>query len=294
MYNFTQPGGCKEQLTACQRKLKERAPGMPAHRFANSAKICSIETSCQSPALSVYAEKDGAGFYDIAHPQQDPFPAPHMVGYLTQESVLGAIGSPVNFTKYSSAVAAAFSRTDDEYDGFTDALGYLLDSGIKVHMMFGDRDHACNWVGGEAASLAIPYSGHSSFQNAGYAELRSGGKLAGMTRQYGNYSFSRVFQSGHMVPAYQPQAAYDIFMRATFNRDIATGEIGVTDDLATEGPASTWHIKNEPPVKPIPRCYALEPASCVASVWKTVVDGTAIIRNWWVMEEETGDFGMEL
>ncbi|KAJ2977380.1 hypothetical protein NQ176_g4401 [Zarea fungicola] len=115
-----------------------------------------------------------------------------------------------------------------------------------------------------------------------------------MTRQYGNYSFSRVFQSGHMVPAYQPQAAYDIFMRATFNRDIATGEIRVTDDLVTEGPASTWHIKNEPPVKPTPRCYALEPASCVGSVWKTVVDGTAIIRNWWVVEEEASDLGQEL
>jgi carboxypeptidase C (cathepsin A) len=45
-----------------------------------------------------------------------------------------------------------------------------------------------------------------------------------LVRQYGNFSFSRVFEAGHEVPAYQPETAYEIFRRAMFNLDIASGE----------------------------------------------------------------------
>lgn len=79
-----------------------------------------------------------------------------------------------------------------------EAVAYLLDSGVKVHLMYGDRDFACNWLGGEAASLAIEYSGTEGFRNAGYAPLLSSpGIVGGFVRQYGNYSFSRIFQAGH-------------------------------------------------------------------------------------------------
>ena len=50
-----------------------------------------------------------------------------------------------------------------------DAVAALLDGGVKVHMVYGDRDFACNWMGGEAASLRVPYSHHSEFAAAGYA-----------------------------------------------------------------------------------------------------------------------------
>lgn len=52
-------------------------------------------------AFQVYLEEvsPGAGWYDVTHPKADPFPAPHMQGYLTQESVLSALGVPVNFVR---------------------------------------------------------------------------------------------------------------------------------------------------------------------------------------------------
>src|SRR4051794_32204524 len=99
-------------------------------------------------------------------------------------------------------------------------------------------------MGGENVSLAVPYSNAAAFARTGYAPLVTLDGISGMTRQLGNFSFTRVFQAGHEVPAYQPVAAYEIFMRATFNRDIATGLLGVTDDLATVGPGDTRFIKN--------------------------------------------------
>ena len=46
-------------------------------------------------------------------------------------------------------------------------------------------------------SLGIKYSGSEKFRNAGYAPILSSEGTGGFVRQYGNYSFSRVFQAGH-------------------------------------------------------------------------------------------------
>lgn len=61
--------------------------------------------------------------------------------------------------------------------------------------MYGDRDYPCNWVGGEAASLAVPYSKAEDFAAAGYTPLVTPEGVQGMTRQFGNFSFTRVFQA---------------------------------------------------------------------------------------------------
>jgi carboxypeptidase C (cathepsin A) len=64
--------------------------------------------------------------------------------------------------------------------------------------MYGDRDYQCNWIGGEAISLAIKSNASSSFMKAGYANIETNSSyVGGFVRQYGNLSFSRVFQAGH-------------------------------------------------------------------------------------------------
>ncbi|POR39253.1 Carboxypeptidase S1 [Tolypocladium paradoxum] len=113
-----------------------------------------------------------------------------------------------------------------------------------------------------------------------------------MTRQLGNYSFTRVFQAGHEVPMYQPAAAYDIFMRATFNRDIPTGLLPVGDELATAGPPDTWHIKNVPPQPPRPKCYVLDPETCTPHVWAKVVAGDVEVKDYFVVGDGDPDGGM--
>ncbi|GKT76086.1 serine carboxypeptidase [Colletotrichum tofieldiae] len=301
MHNWTRPDGCKDRILDCQKALKEHGPLLAMGTKKNVTEICgqSFE-ECGFSAVGLYQTiPDGKGWYDIGHDKHDPFPAPHLYGYLTEGDVLSSLGVPVNYSESSGAVGKGFSQTFDEHyaeaitdmilGGFGESIGYLLDNGVKVHLMYGDRDYACNWVGGEKASLAIPYNRSIDFANAGYAPLITPDGVTGMTRQFGNYSFSRVFQAGHEVPSYQPVTAYEIFMRATFNRDIATGLIPVTDELSTVGVKDTWHIKNVPPPQPDPICYVLKPQTCRPEVWEKVANGSALVRDWYVIGDAADD-----
>ncbi|KAK7424644.1 hypothetical protein QQZ08_008527 [Neonectria magnoliae] len=286
MYNWTRPNGCKDQAITCQNKL--RSLDRKANQdFKQLSDVCEIEDWCNEKAPAIYMNLAKAAWLDIGHPYHDPFPKPHLHGWLTEESVLKALGVPVNFTAISMTVAESFDRTWDLVQGgFLESIGYLLDNGIKVHMMYGDRDYACSWTGGEAASLAVPYKRASDFASAGYAPFITVEGENGMTRQFGNFSFTRVYQAGHEVPSYQPAAAYEVFMRALFNRDIATGILPVTDELSTVGLKDTWHIKNTPPELPKPRCYILKPDTCLPEVWAKVESGEAHIKDYFVVDDE--------
>lgn len=53
-------------------------------------------------------------------------------------------------------------------------------------------------LGGEAVSLAIPYSQKASFAAAGYSNIVTNNSyIGGVVRQRGLFSFSRVFEAGH-------------------------------------------------------------------------------------------------
>lgn len=286
--NWTQPGGCKDQFTTCQDRLGAFDVNSVNRGLVPTEEICDIQDWCQNAPIALY-QSLGYGWFDIAHPLADPFPPPYLYGYLTQEHVLGAIGTPVNFSAVSQVVYDNFQSTGDVvHGGFLDAIAALLDSGVKVHMMYGDRDYACNWLGGERASLAVPYSRQADFAAVDYGlfwtPTAENGGFSGLTRQLGNYSFTRIFQAGHMVPAYQPLAAYEFFMRATFDVDISSGTTPVYDDLVTDGEAFDRWIKNEAPVRPESRCYVLLPMTCEEGVWEKVKAGRVRIEDWFVVE----------
>lgn len=289
MHNWTRPNGCRDQTMDCQKKLSAFDVASVNRGLVSAADVCDVADWCENMAVRKYNEL-GRGWFDIAHPTADPFPPPHMNGYLTQEHVLNALGSPVNFTAESPVVASNFAGTHDlVHGGFIDAVAYLLDSGVKVHMVYGDRDYACNWLGGEKASLEVPYSRQRDFGEAPYGIFQTRDGFSGITRQLGNYSFTRVFQAGHMVPAYQPVAAYEHFVRAMFNVDIGSGTTPVTDDFINDGEAFDRWIKQPPPEMPEPRCYVLQPSSCTKEVWEKVAAGKVTVKDFFVIDVEEDD-----
>jgi hypothetical protein len=86
-----------------------------------------------------------------------------------------------------------------------------------------------------------------------------------------------------VVPSYQPEVSYELFMRSLFNRDMSTGLLSFSDDYKTIGPDNTWHIKNEIPERPEPVCYVLDPNSCTNEQFEAVINGTAIVKNYVVV-----------
>jgi hypothetical protein len=213
-----------------------------------------------------------------------------MLGYLSQAWVQEALGVPVNFTESSNSVFSAFNRIGDFVRGSTmEDLGFILDSGVKVALVYGDRDFACNWIGGENVSMNIPWSKKEDFTKAGYADVRVNKKyVGGQVRQYGNLSFTRVYQAGHEVPAYQPETAYEIFRRSMNGLDIATGKQKTSGvEYKTEGKADTNGIRMKAP-KPHPHeCYILSPGTCTEEELGQLASGKATVKDYILKSKGT-------
>lgn len=124
-----------------------------------------------------------------------------------------------------------------------------------------------NWFGGEAISLAVEYTHSKEFHAAGYEAMVVDGTEYGEVRQYGNFSFARIYESGHEVPYYQrelfrppfpvqelanaitpAEAALAYFNRTLFHYDIATGEKMVTANLTSSGQANATHTNSFVPL----------------------------------------------
>ena len=289
---YTMPGGVRDLINTC-RSLA--ADGDPTNQGNNVTvnDACEAANDATNDVEGPYLEVSGRNYYDIAAIAIDPFPPNYYVGFLNQPHVQQALGVPVNYTNPGGNGPYYAFQTIGDYPrgGLLEDLSYLIDSGIKVAMVYGDRDYACNWIGGEAASLAVAYSKTSNFQSAGYEDIHVNGSYnGGLVRQYGNFSFSRVFQSGHEVPAYQPETAYEIFRRAMFNFDIASGskKIAQNGSYGTVGPSSTFSIKNKVPESPQPTCYIYAlGATCDDDQFNSVVDGTALVHDYIVIDNYT-------
>src|ERR1700759_5764662 len=75
----------------------------------------------------------------------DPNPPPYMQGYLSQRSIQAALGVPLNYTEVIESVNQVFAKTGDmNRGGRIHDIGLALDSGIKVAMVYGDRDAVSN------------------------------------------------------------------------------------------------------------------------------------------------------
>lgn len=275
-------GGCRDQVAACIEAAEAYDPDNVGVN-ATVNKICAdAETFCSNEVRGPYLTYSNNNYYDLATQDPDPFPAEFHYLYLNQPHVQAALGVPLNYTGSSSAVSTAFRGIGDyPRPGWVGDLEYLLENEIKVHMMYGDRDYACHWLGGEAVSLAINYTGTEKFHAAGYTDIVVNDTyIGGQVRQHGNLSFSRVYQAGHEIPSYQPETAYKMFQRALFNKDIATGTVdtAANPDYSTNGTVDTWAIKNEDPEDPVHFCYLWDvEATCTEEQIASIVDGSAVI-----------------
>lgn len=140
----------------------------------------------------------------------------------------------------------------------------------------------CNWIGGEAVSLALARASlpHVQFSRAGYADIATNASYTGgHVRQFGNLSFSRVFDSGHTVPAYQGETAYAIFSRIINGEDIGTGGRVDLSRFGTRGPVKSFH-ENKVPPQPQNTCWIRAITdTCTKEQRADINKGLGIVKN---------------
>jgi hypothetical protein len=160
----------------------------------------------------------------------------------------------------SSAVFNVFGQTGDlSRGGNIQRLANLLKQGVRIGLLYGDRDYICNWYGGEAVSLGVASQAGpdyaTGFPAAGYAPIIvNNSYVGGVVRQYGNLSFSRIYQAGHSVAWYQPETAFQVFARIMMGTSVSTGETINLSSFNSSGPPSAYHT-DKLPAMPSATCY---------------------------------------
>ncbi|KIX07449.1 uncharacterized protein Z518_02102 [Rhinocladiella mackenziei CBS 650.93] len=249
--NITKPGGCLDMTKQCRHAGEVGDPDYTGNN-ATVNEICTDAYYYCASCIELLYTIHNVSTYDIAIETPGTCAYYLTVGeYLNKPDVQSALGVPLNWTWYSNEVASAFTGLAGTGDAFRQSnlpnLEYLLNEGVKTALIYGDRDYTCPVTGAEMLAKAVPWKNRKGFADAGYQELKGLSQSAkgGVAKQYGRLSFTRVFESGHQVSAYAPEAVFTIFDRTIFNKDVVTGGKGVGPDYHTTGPkeSSGWKSK---------------------------------------------------
>jgi len=101
------------------------------------------------------------------------------------------------------------------------------------------------------------------FASAGYADIIvNNSYIGGHVRQYGNLSFSRIFDAGHTVSFYQPETAFTVFSRIIQGDDLSTGKNIDLSTFRTEGIPDSMVHKNQAPPMLDSMCWIRDQTSC--------------------------------
>ncbi|OCT53423.1 Carboxypeptidase S1 A [Cladophialophora carrionii] len=228
--NLYGPGNCYDQTLDCNTRGIDE--------------ICSAaDNFCFQQVENLYDIYLNRDEYDVRYLVPNPFPQSYYIDYLNTARVQAAIGAYVNYSESSSAVGNAFGSTgdDDREIGTVAAMQALLAHNVSVTMYFGDADYNCNWLGGAVVADHVSAPGYAA---AGFTDIRtSDGVVHGQVRQAGNFAFIRIYESGHLVPFFQPLVALELVDRTIRGLDVATGRNPITPAYRTMGTDTSTFVE---------------------------------------------------
>ncbi|CUM62480.1 uncharacterized protein PRCAT00000030001 [Priceomyces carsonii] len=184
---------------------------------------------CEERLYGPYS-KTGLNPYDIRKDCSDGgncyVEMDYLDDYLNLDYVKDAVGaSNIDiFTSCDDQVFRNFILSGDEMMPFQQYVAELLDKDIPVLLYAGDKDFICNWLGNHGWSDALEYGDHEQFEKTSLKPyITKNGKLAGEVKNYGIFSFVRIYDAGHMVPYDQPENSLDMVNR-WINGDYSFGK----------------------------------------------------------------------
>ncbi|CCH42744.1 putative secreted protein [Wickerhamomyces ciferrii] len=192
---------CKKLVEAC-------------YNLQNAFACVPATIYCSSKLLSPF-EKTGLNFYDIRGPcETDADLCYNGMGYIEQylnkPEVQEALGAEVqDFKGCDDDVFSSFALTGDESKPFQGFVKELLDQDIPVLIYAGDKDYICNWLGNRAWADGLDWKHGEKFAEKTLKPWIVNGTESGQVKSYGNFTFLRIYDAGHMVPYNQPEVSLD-------------------------------------------------------------------------------------
>lgn len=114
---------------------------------------------------------------------------------------------------------------------FKDAIKSLLEKGVPVLIYHGENDFIVNWLGGQAWTNALPWSGSLGFRTAKNTTYVVDGAEAGTFKSFKGLTFMKLAGSGHLVPMDKPKAALDMVQKFMAGKPWAPQEVDLVNDL---------------------------------------------------------------
>ncbi|KAH3660566.1 hypothetical protein OGAPHI_007152 [Ogataea philodendri] len=172
---------------------------VPAAIYCNNAEIGPF----QQTGKNVYdVRKECKG--SLCYEDMD-----YLVDYLNQDFVKEKLGAEVdNYVSCNFDVNRNFLFAGDWMKPYHKNVVNLLEQDVPVLIYAGDKDFICNWLGNEAWSNALPWSGHEEFEAAKtYGFHLEDGTKAGEVKNFDKFTFARLYDGGHMIPYDQPESS---------------------------------------------------------------------------------------
>lgn len=200
--NFTEEqfNKLKPQFETCSQMLQS------SPRFFRS----SVASFCQAASDQITDDDKGKhkfNVYDITKPCIGPlcYDLTAIINFLSSAPVLTELQADKFWIPCSGEVGSAIGRID-ENNVAAPKLIDILEAKLPVLVYHGVNDYSCNWVGGEAWTRDLHWSGQEQFAKQDFKPEGDYGEA----RTFENFKFLKVYNAGHMVPNDQPAAALTI------------------------------------------------------------------------------------
>ena len=205
-YNWTmeklgKPVISLETYSQMQAELAECLPAIAACQ-TDTSKCAGAQSMCNNAQIGPY-EQTGLNPYDFRKPCEYPglcYDESAVTAFFNSPATQRALNvdpqttwAPCNYQ-----VNGAFSS--DWMKQFSEPyVSSQLEAGTRVIVYAGDVDFICNFLGSQAWTLGLDWSGKAGFNAAPLQNWSMpDGTVAGKARTFGGLTFLQVFDAGHM------------------------------------------------------------------------------------------------
>ncbi|GJM88393.1 hypothetical protein PR202_ga04451 [Eleusine coracana subsp. coracana] len=182
--------------------------------YAGAIPCVASYAVCNSIFTSILLLAGNVNYYDIRKQCEGSlcYDFSNMDKFLNDNSVRDALG--VGNKKFVSCSPLVYeAMIADWMKNLEVGIPALVEEGIKVLIYAGEYDLICNWLGNFRWVNAMVWSGQQNFSEAPMLPFKINGKERGLLKSYGPLSFLKVYDSGHMVPMDQPEAALEMLKK---------------------------------------------------------------------------------